>query len=105
MPGKNREQRAVDTFTCPTCQARPAAKENVGRGNPARREKMTNEIKTGMRVEAGAIGTEDHDSGKVIQLAGDMATVAWDSGVRTTVAAADLRAAQVQPRTRGLIDA
>lgn len=35
-------------------------------------------------VEAGAEGTDDHDTGTVVEISGANVTVAWDSGVRTT---------------------
>lgn len=38
----------------------------------------------GTRVEGGEPGTEDHDTGRVVSVKGDMVTVAWDSGVTTT---------------------
>jgi len=39
-------------------------------------------------VEAG-IG-EDHDTGRIISIDGNMATIAWNSGVRTTCPISDL---------------
>lgn len=38
-------------------------------------------IRVGDRVEAGK--GEDHDTGRVVEIGGDMAVVSWDSGVRT----------------------
>ena len=46
------------------------------------------EIVVGDRVEAG-IG-DDREPGKVLAVAGKMATVAWDSGVRTPTPISDL---------------
>lgn len=46
------------------------------------------EIKVGMRVEVGE--GEDHDTGRVVEINGAMAMVAWDSGVRTSCPVADL---------------
>ena len=51
----------------------------------------TNEITIGQRIEAGREGTEDYDSGKVIDIDGDTLTVAWDSGVRTKIDVAEVR--------------
>ncbi len=42
----------------------------------------------GSRVEAGQ--GEDHDAGRIVEIVGDMATVAWDSGVKTPCPLADL---------------
>lgn len=47
-----------------------------------------NQIKVGARVEAG-VG-QDYDTGRVIEIDGAMAIVAWDSGVRTPCPLADL---------------
>lgn len=49
------------------------------------------EMAEGDRVCAGAPGTQDYDTGRVIALNGDVATVAWDSLVRTVVPVSDLR--------------
>src|SRR5690606_33646147 len=46
----------------------------------------------GDRVEAGAPGTEDHDTGRVVGVDGGRVTVGWDSGARTTQPAEMLRA-------------
>lgn len=53
-------------------------------------------VQKGMRVEAGEPGTEDHDSGKVLDLNLESATghevlVGWDSGAQTWIEARDLR--------------
>jgi hypothetical protein len=45
-------------------------------------------IKPGARVEAGK--GEDHDTGRVVEINGEMAVVAWDSGVRTPCPVTDL---------------
>ena len=45
-------------------------------------------IKEGARVEAGE--GEDHDTGRVVSVDGDMAIVAWDSGVKTPCPVEDL---------------
>ena len=50
----------------------------------------TNEIKTEMRVEAGH--DDDHDTGTVDEIRGEMAVVRWDSGVVTPCPVEDLRA-------------
>lgn len=42
------------------------------------------------KVEAGE--GEDHDTGYILAINGDMADVGWDSGVRTPCAIADLAA-------------
>jgi hypothetical protein len=41
-----------------------------------------------LKVEAGE--GDDHDAGYIISIDGAMATVAWDSGVRTPCPIADL---------------
>lgn len=46
-------------------------------------------------VESGA--GEDHDTGRIISIDGDMATVSWDSGVRTPCPISDLRAPHSSP--------
>lgn len=46
-------------------------------------------IKEDARVEAGE--GEDHDTGRVVSVDGDMAIVAWDSGVKTLCLVEDLR--------------
>lgn len=38
----------------------------------------------GDRVEGGEPGTEDHDTGRVVEVAGDQVTVAWDGSLETT---------------------
>jgi hypothetical protein len=48
-------------------------------------------IKCGDRVEAGEPGTEDFDTGRVLEIEGDTADVGWDSGVRSDIAVSDLR--------------
>lgn len=50
----------------------------------------TSPITVGARVQAGQPGTEDHDTGRVVEVSADGALVAWDSGVRTTTPLADL---------------
>jgi hypothetical protein len=45
-----------------------------------------------LRVQGGE--GEDHDTGYIIDVEGDMATVAWDSGVRTPCPISDLRVAE-----------
>lgn len=47
---------------------------------------MVHEL-VGQRVEAGSPGTDYHDSGICHGVIGDVADVAWDSGVRTSVPA------------------
>lgn len=48
----------------------------------------------GDRVEAGRPGTEDHDTGRVVAVEGDMVTVAWDSEQITTQPSAALTEVQ-----------
>ena len=45
-------------------------------------------LTVGSRVEAGQ--GEDHDTGRIIEIDGEMALVAWDSGVKTRHPLADL---------------
>ena len=45
----------------------------------------------GDRVEGGKPGTEDYDTGRVLAITADMATVGWDSGVRTDAPLSSLR--------------
>lgn len=44
------------------------------------------------RVEGGQPGTEDYDTGRVLDIEGDKADVGWDSGVRTWTPIEDLTA-------------
>lgn len=46
----------------------------------------------GDMVEGGEPGTEDHDTGRVIEVDGDQVTVAWCNGERTTQSMGLLRA-------------
>lgn len=55
---------------------------------------MAKQIETGMTVEAGKVGTEDHDTGRVLELDGEKALVAWQSGVRTWSPVEDLSEAE-----------
>lgn len=48
----------------------------------------TEAMENGTKVEAGE--GEDYDEGYIISIEGDMATVAWDSGVRAPCPIADL---------------
>ncbi len=50
----------------------------------------------GTRVEGGD-NLEDYDTGRVISVAGDEITVAWDSGIRTTQPSSVLRAEGANP--------
>lgn len=43
------------------------------------------------RIEAGKPGTEDYDTGNVLEIDGDRARIGWDSGVQTWAQVADLR--------------
>lgn len=52
----------------------------------------TTKCKIGMRVQAGQ--GEDHDTGRVDKIDGNMATVTWDSLVVTTCPVATLRPAR-----------
>lgn len=54
---------------------------------------MTNQFEIGDQVAGGERGTEDFDTGRVIEIDGDDVTVAWQSGVRTTQPADILRPA------------
>ncbi len=42
------------------------------------------------KIEGGKPGTEDYDTGYILSLDGDMAYVAWNSGVRTQCPISDL---------------
>jgi hypothetical protein len=57
-------------------------------------------VEVGDRVEGGAPGTEDHDTGRVVEVDGSQVTVAWDSGVTTTQHARALRAKQEATTTQ-----
>lgn len=46
----------------------------------------------GDMVEGGEPGTEDHDTGRVLDVDGDQVTVAWSNGEKTTQSAELLRA-------------
>lgn len=46
----------------------------------------------GDEVEAGKPGTEDYDTGTVLEIDGDRAFIGWQSGVQTWAQIADLRA-------------
>jgi len=41
-------------------------------------------------VHAGQPGTEDYDEGVIVAIEGNVATVAWQSGVRTPTPISDL---------------
>lgn len=45
----------------------------------------------GLQVEGGQPGTEDFDIGRIDEVDGDLALVAWASGVRTWTSIRDLR--------------
>lgn len=47
-------------------------------------------LQIGQEVEAGLPGTEDYDTGKILEITGDIAEVGWQSGVRTTIPLSDL---------------
>ena len=55
----------------------------------AAKKAMVNHIE----VEGGKPGTDEYDTGYIVSIAGDMANVAWNSGVRTPCPISDLRAA------------
>lgn len=48
------------------------------------------------KVQAGKPGTQDHDTGRIVALKGNMAEVAWDSGVRTPCSIGDLETADAR---------
>ena len=48
-------------------------------------------MKINDRVVGGQLGSKDFDQGRVDAVDGDQVTVAWDSGVKTTQAAALVR--------------
>jgi hypothetical protein len=50
----------------------------------------TTKLTEGDRIEAGK--GEDRETGNVLAVDGDMVTVGWDSGVRTTQTVAELEA-------------
>jgi len=52
----------------------------------------TNKYSYGDRVEGGEIGTEDYDTGRVVDVDGDQVEVSWDSGVVTWQHVSTLRA-------------
>lgn len=58
------------------------------RYTPGARNMNSTEIEIGMRVEAGK--GDDHDTGKVMEIEGDQALVAWQTQVRTWAPIADL---------------
>lgn len=49
----------------------------------------TTQIEIGMQVEAGE--GEDHDTGRVLEVDGDRALIAWGTQVRTWTPIADLQ--------------
>jgi len=51
------------------------------------------ELGVDVRVEAGKPGTEDYDTGRVVEVDGDFVVVAWDSQIRTRAHASVLRGA------------
>lgn len=53
-------------------------------------------IKIGVRVEGGQPGTEDYDTGKVLEIEGDRALVGWDSCVSTWADVSSLRPTMAQ---------
>lgn len=55
------------------------------------REASRRQIRVGSRVAGGQEGTEDFDTGEVLAISGRIATVGWDSGVRTDVDVDQLR--------------
>ena len=55
----------------------------------------TGALTVGDRVEAGELGSDDHDAGRILAIDGGRAEVGWDSGVRTWAPLSDLRAAEV----------
>lgn len=55
----------------------------------------TSGLAVGERVEGGRPGTEDHDTGRVVDFDGGQIDVAWDSGTRTRQRADLLRVVEV----------
>jgi hypothetical protein len=45
-------------------------------------------MNAGTKIEAGA--GDDYDTGRIIEINGDMAVVAWDSGTRTPCPVRDI---------------
>lgn len=66
---------------------------------------MATTIQVGQRVEAGTIGTWDHDAGHVVSVDADAgtATIAWDSGVRTETDIEGLRPESAEPTAGGVM--
>ncbi|MGF1455488.1 MAG: hypothetical protein ACFB6R_08950 [Alphaproteobacteria bacterium] len=52
------------------------------------------EIAVDTRVETGTPGSDDFDTGRVVKVEGDVATVAWDRGQNASHPVADLRVAE-----------
>lgn len=73
-----------------------SAREDViaGLADPTDGEIEINVLAVGDRVEAGEVGTEDYDTGVVLEIDGDWVTVGWDSCQRSVHAASGLRPAQ-----------
>jgi hypothetical protein len=61
----------------------------------ARGVECTPVVSVGDRVETVGLTDEDSDTGRVIAIDGDIATVAWASGVRTACAVESLRTVEV----------
>ncbi len=51
------------------------------------------DIAVDSRVEAGEPGSSEFDTGRVVEIDGDMATVAWDKGEQSSHPISELRAA------------
>jgi hypothetical protein len=60
-------------------------------GDDATIDQLVTAVFSRFRWKVEARYGEDHDTGRIIAIRGDMAEVAWDSGVRTPCPIADLR--------------
>jgi len=55
------------------------------------KSEATSAMQNGTKIEAGI--NEDHDTGRIVSIDGNMAMIAWDSGVRTVCPISDLSVA------------
>lgn len=69
----------------------PGEREMIEAFIPVTEEDDASAISEGDRIEAGKPGTEDYDTGTVLEINGDRAFIGWNSGVQTWAQLADLR--------------
>jgi hypothetical protein len=90
-----------DNGYCAACDAFPAISTVLVDDDDRRpQSQICDSFAAGDMVVGGTPGSEDYDTGRVVEVDGDQVTVAWDSGVRTEQHSSRIEHAASTPRAR-----